>query len=123
MKVLIMAKGKFQQARVLVALTIGSIPYKPNDLIEADASLIKLHKEQGELDDSAAAVNYCLKELKAKVKKHEAPVEEGAGITKEEAEKALADAETALTEATTDEEKTKANEALEAAKTVLADLG
>jgi hypothetical protein len=117
-----MAKGKYEKARVLVALTIGSVSYKPNDLIEADSEIINLHKEQGELDNSAAAVNYCLKELKAKVKKHEVATEDN-GITKEQAEKAVSDAETAVTAAKTDEDKAKANQALDAAKEVLADLG
>jgi F0F1-type ATP synthase epsilon subunit len=45
------------------------------------------------------------------------------GITKEQAEKAVSDAETAVTAAKTDEDKAKANQALDAAKEVLADLG
>jgi len=118
-----MAKSKFEKARVLVALTIGNISYKPNDLIEADPSIIKLHKKQGELDDSKAAVDYCVDVLKAKVKKHEGQAEDPPGVTKEEAEKAVSEAEAAVAAATSDEEKTKANEALEAAKKVLADLG
>jgi hypothetical protein len=118
-----MAKGKFEKARVLVALAIGTISYKPNDLIEADSEIIKFHKKQGEVDDSKPAVDYCTNVLKAKVKKHEVPSEDPSGITKEDAENAVTVAEAALTAATTDEEKTKAKEALEAAQKVLADLG
>lgn len=118
-----MAKGKFEKARVLVALFAGGIALKPNDLMEAGAKTIKLHKEQGEVDDSPEAVEYCVKVLKVKAKKVEGVEVDSPGITKEGAEKAVTEAEAAVTAATTDEEKTKASEALEAAKKVLTDLG
>lgn len=118
-----MAKGKFEKARVLVALFSGGIAFKPNDLMEADAKTIKFHKDQGEVDDSPEALEYCVKVLKVKAKKVEGVEQDPPGITKEEAEKAVTDAEAAVTAATTEEEKTKANEALEGARKVLAELG
>lgn len=49
-----------KKARVLHNQTIGEVEYKCNQVIEADAALIKELVKQGYVDDSAESVKYCI---------------------------------------------------------------
>lgn len=63
-----------KKARILSNIQLDGIDYKPNQVIEADADLIKAQVKAGTVDDSSAAVKYCVEELDAKVIQHAAPV-------------------------------------------------
>lgn len=59
-----MAKGKFAQARVLVAFMLYDVRLQCNQLLESDENTIKGLVKTGEVDDNPKAVAYCVKELK-----------------------------------------------------------
>lgn len=62
-----------KKARILVDTTVDGIPYKCNNVIEADESVIKDLVKSGEADASAPAVKYMLEEAGADVIKHASP--------------------------------------------------
>lgn len=49
-----------KKARILVDKEIDGVFYKVNQVIEADSALIKELVREGAVDDSAAAVKYCI---------------------------------------------------------------
>lgn len=67
-----------KKARVLSDIRLDGIDYKPNQVIEADADLIKAQVKVGTVDDSPAAVKYCVEELNAKVIQHATPASNAA---------------------------------------------
>ena len=65
-------------ARILSAILLDGIDYKPNQVIEADAEIIKGQVKSGTVDDSPSAVKYCVEELNAKVVQHATPASNAA---------------------------------------------
>lgn len=59
---------KLALARVLVNSWFLGVHIKPNELLESHANEIKSLKDEGIVDDSAEAIDYCKVELKAEVK-------------------------------------------------------
>lgn len=64
-----------KQARILMARTIDGVSYKPNQVIDADASLIKQLVKDGIACDDAKSVKYCLDEGETPIA-HQAPAVE-----------------------------------------------
>lgn len=58
-------------ARILVETPIDDVTYKPNQVIEADVEVIKALVKTGNADDSAAAIKYCVNDLKAELIQHQ----------------------------------------------------
>lgn len=67
-----------KKARILSDIRLDGIDYKPNQVVEADADLIKAQVKAGTVDDSPAAVKYCVEELDAKVISHTTPASRAA---------------------------------------------
>lgn len=63
-----------KKARILVDTFVDGVPYKCNQIIEAEESVIKDLVKAGEADASAPAVKYMLEEAGADVVKHASPV-------------------------------------------------
>jgi len=117
-----MAKKKF---RVLMAATIGAVTYKPNDVVNLEEGIAKIHREQ--LDGTPAAVSYALSENGNVVKEHPTPaaaqVKEGGGAKKEvkALEAVIADLQARLAEAA-EEAKPDLEAELQAKQAELAQL-
>lgn len=62
-----------KKARILVDTTVDGVPYKCNQVIEADEAVIKELVKAGEADASAPAVKYMLDEVGSDVVKHASP--------------------------------------------------
>jgi antirestriction protein len=112
-----MAKAKSQMARVLVACIIHGVQLQCNQLVESDAETINNMVANGQADDNPKAVEYCLKELKAKPVQVVAPVDKAAAIA--EAQAALKKAEEAAAAAKTPDEKALAHKSVDDAKAAL----
>ncbi len=65
-----------KKARILVDTPIDGIDYQPNQVIEADAELIRDLEKAGFVDSKKAAVDYCIKEEGEEVITHASPSEE-----------------------------------------------
>ena len=61
-----------KRARLLYQALIDGLSYLPNNVIEAEAAVIKKLEDDGIADAAKAAVDYCLNELDETVKDHEA---------------------------------------------------
>lgn len=112
-----MAKGKFEQARVLVACTIHGIALQCNQLVESDPGTIKAMVNEGQADDHASAVKYCVQVLKQKPVQIVGPEDKADAIA--EAEAALKAAQDKVTAAKTADEKAQAHKAVDEAKAAL----
>lgn len=64
-----------KQARILTKKIIDGVEYKPNQVIDADAALIKQLVKDGIACDDAKSVKYCLDEGEAPIA-HQAPASE-----------------------------------------------
>lgn len=60
-----------KKARILVSTRVDDTDYQPNQVIEADADVIKSLVKSGNADDSAAGIAYCIESEGATVIKHE----------------------------------------------------
>jgi len=116
-----MAKGKFTQARVLVAFMLYDVQLQCNQLLESDEKTIKGLVKSGEVDDNPKAVEYCAKELGQKPVRVLNP-EDVAAEKLAAAEAAVKAAEDELKAAKTDEEKATAQTKLDEANAALAAL-
>lgn len=81
-----------KQARILTKKTIDGIEYKPNQVIDADAALIKQLVKDGVACDDVKSVEYCIGEGEKPIA-HKSP--SGEKLTKAQA-KAKAEAIAAL---------------------------
>lgn len=106
-------------ARVLVETRVDGIDYKPNQVIEASASVIKGLGEA--VDASAAAVKYCLEHEGAKVIPHKAPEDPAIVATRADLTAEIASLEEALA-AAADADKPAIQAELDAKQSELADL-
>lgn len=66
-------KSKQSTARVLVAVLVHGIALKPNDVIEADDTIIEDLQADGNVDTDPKAVAFCTKTLGKKTIKLESP--------------------------------------------------
>lgn len=67
-----------KKARVLVAKTIDGIAYKPNQVIDADADLIKQLVKDSIVCDDAKSVKYCVEQEGEKPILHQSPATDSA---------------------------------------------
>ena len=112
-----------KKARVLVAIAFADLMIQPNNVIEAEASVIKGYGDA--VDDSAAAVKYCIENEGGKVfRLEEKPVADDAAKAKalDDAQAAVDAAQKAFDEATGDEAKAAADRVLADATAVLLKL-
>lgn len=61
------------KVRILVALSIGGVMFKPDQVVDLPAALAKQHAAAGEVDTHKEAVAYCINELGSEVIVYEAP--------------------------------------------------
>lgn len=55
--------AKTTACRILSACQPDGIKYQPNQVVEFPAAMVSALKDQGVIDPSKGAVDYCLKEL------------------------------------------------------------
>ncbi|MCK9389771.1 MAG: hypothetical protein M0Q22_15450 [Sulfuritalea sp.] len=67
-----------KQARLLAKKIIDGVTYQPNQVIEADAALIKALVKEGAADDSGAAVKHCIEQEGVKPVLHVSPEDKAA---------------------------------------------
>lgn len=70
--------------RVLSALPIDGKEYAANDVVEFPPEVVEARVKSGEVDESEAAVDYCLQELGKKPIKHEPVAAEVSGESESE---------------------------------------
>jgi len=122
-----MAKGKFSQARILVALTFAGFALKIDDVVSGTEEQIDQLTGQGAADKHPKAVAYALSVNGNNVTditgEAQAAADAEAAQKLADAQAAVKAAEDGLAAATTEEAKKAAQEKLDAAKTELAALG
>ena len=64
------------KVRILVAVNIDGIPYRPNQVVELPAAVAKTQAAAGTVDANAAAVAYCINDLGEKSVVHQVSAQE-----------------------------------------------
>ena len=67
-----MAAAKKTLCRIISAVKLDGVDYTPNQVVEFPTAMLTILKDQGVIDPSKAAVDYCLNELGAQVVAHDA---------------------------------------------------
>ena len=65
-----MAAAKKTPCRIISAVKLDGVDYTPNQVVEFPTAMLTILKDQGVIDRSKAAVDYCLNELGAQVVAH-----------------------------------------------------